>query len=104
MGEHRPYKPGGTGSNPVPPTNRIKGLAILVKSFFFFQWLRVRIGWGWVLLEIIIFGEGSVAQAQLARAVARGLTVSRLIDCLDPDPALGAFWEEPFSKDKPPAQ
>lgn len=57
-----------------------------------------------LMLPALGIGEGSVAQAQLARAVARGLTVSRLIDYLDPDPALGAFWEEPFSKDKPPAQ
>ena len=27
MGEHRPYKPGVTGSNPVPPTNKINNLA-----------------------------------------------------------------------------
>lgn len=57
-----------------------------------------------LMLPALGIGEGSVAQAQLARAVARGLTVSRLIDYLDPDPALGAFWEELFSKDKPPAQ
>jgi hypothetical protein len=35
LGEHRPYKPGVTGSNPVPPTRKNKGLAQSANPFLF---------------------------------------------------------------------
>jgi hypothetical protein len=35
LGEHRPYKPGVTGSNPVPPTRNYKGLAQSANPFFY---------------------------------------------------------------------
>ena len=38
LGEHRPYKPGVTGSNPVPPTRNYRGLAnIRLAPPFYFQ-------------------------------------------------------------------